>query len=200
MRKFSGSEIAVSSVIGVSLLLGLTVIMVSIIALSVISASGFLPSGNPPQANILMVEAKGNMDTLYKNSIVLRHRGGDALSENSTRIIISGKGYAYTGSDPNLPGQDMRVTYSDLSGNNYGGVSGVTLGEIVEGTSWDPGENVILYGSDGRNIDSPLENVGQGNTVDRKWKLEAGYIVSVIVIDTQTNQIIATSQITVKPA
>ncbi|MCZ7357064.1 MAG: type IV pilin N-terminal domain-containing protein [Candidatus Methanoperedens sp.] len=199
MRELSGCETAVSPVIGVSLLVGLTVIMASIIALSVLSVSGLYPSKIPPEARILATEAKGDLDTLYKNCIVLRHRGGDFLYENNTRIIIAGKGYTYSGSDPYLSAKDMVVTYRDISGDNYGGVDGNNTGEIVDGVSWDAGESISLCGSDGRNIGSPLENVDQGNTVDSKWKLEAGSTVSITVVDTQTNQIIAFSQLVVKP-
>jgi FlaG/FlaF family flagellin (archaellin) len=199
MRELSGCETAVSPVIGVSLLVGLTVIMSSIIALSVVNVSGLFASGNPPEARILVIEAKGDMGTLYKNCIVLKHRGGDFLQENNTRIIIAGKGYTYSGSDPHLSAKDISFIYRDISGDNYGGEEGNNIGEIVDGVSWDAGESVVLYGSDGRNIGSPLGNVDQGNTVNSKWKLEPGSMVSVTVIDTQTNQIIAFSQLRVKP-
>ncbi len=199
MRIFKVDEYAVSPVIGVVLMVGMTVIMVSAVAVSVFAFS--VPE-SAPQARIVVVEAKGDIgdEPLHHSTIMLKHRGGDALNENNTKIIITGKGYAYnSGSYPSpAPSvQDIRVTYRDLSGNNYGGEDGNNLGEIVEGTTWDAGETITFYGSDGKNINSEITN-NQGNTVDNKWKLDDGYTVSVTIIDTITNQVIATSRVTVK--
>ncbi|MCZ7382145.1 MAG: type IV pilin N-terminal domain-containing protein [Candidatus Methanoperedens sp.] len=192
MRNFRVDEYAVSPVIGVVVMVGMTVIMVSAVTVSVFSFS--IPE-RAPQARIVVVEAKGDTGTtaLYKNSIVLKHKGGDALNENATKIIITGKGYTYTtGGDPHLsPAHDMRVTYKDLAGENC--ISECD-NEIVAGTTWDAGETVTLYGSDGRDF----ELYGWHNNVDSKWKLDDGSTVSVTVIDTITNQVIATSWVTVK--
>lgn len=191
---FRGSEEAVSPVIGVVLMVGMTVVMISAVAVSVLAFT--LPE-SAPQAKIVLVEVKGDIGTdtaLYTNSIVLRHKGGDALFENNTRIIITGKGYAYnTGSYPSpAPSpQDIRVTYRDLAGENY--VNGYD-GEIVDGTLWDAGETIILYGSD--RVIPP--GVNQHNTVDNKWKLQAGSTVSITIIHVPTNEVIATSRIIVK--
>lgn len=196
MRKLGECDDAVSPIIGVILLLGLTVIMVSIIATSVLAFK--LPE-SAPHAKILVVEAKGDVDTLYKNNIVLRHKGGDSLFENNTRVIIRGKGYAYTGTMPSGPAVDILVTYKDLSGNNYGGSDGNKLGEIVEGSTSDAGDTILLYGSDGKNIGSGITE-HQGNTVDYKWTLKAGTTVLVTIIDTTANEVIAVSHATVKEA
>ncbi len=191
MRNFRVDEFAVSPVIGVVLMLGMAVIMISAVAVSVFAFS--LPE-SAPHAKIVIVEATGDMDeALHENKIVLKHKGGDALNENNTKIIITGKGYAYnTGSYPSPApsAENIRVTYSDLNGENY--IESYN-GEIVEGTSWDAGETITLYGSDGIH---PFGN--QHNTVDSKWKLDAGSAVSVTIIDTITNQVIATSSVTVK--
>ncbi|MFZ3060455.1 MAG: type IV pilin N-terminal domain-containing protein [Candidatus Methanoperedens sp.] len=191
MRNFKVDEYAVSPVIGVVLMVGMTVIMVSAVAVSVFAFS--VPE-SAPQARIVMVEARGDIDeSLYKNFIVLKHKGGDALDENNTKIIITGKGYAYTGGDPYpLPAQDIRVTYRDLTGKNYYYTG---QKQIVEGTTWDAGESITLYGYDGHNIGTIFD---QGNTVDNKWKLDACFTVSVTIIDTTTNEIITVSQATVK--
>ncbi len=195
MKKFGKSEEAVSPVIGVMSMLTLTVIMISIVALSVLSFA--LPE-SAPQAKIVIVEAKGGItENLGDNILLLKHKGGDILAENNTKIIITGKGYAYTGTMPSGPAKDIRVVYRDLSGDNYGGEYGNNLGEIVEGTTWDAGESITLYGYDGHNIGTIFE---QGNTVDKKWKLDAGSTVSVTILDTTTNGVIAVSQATVKDA
>jgi hypothetical protein len=99
MRQLSECRSAASSVIGVVLLVGMTVIMVSVIALSVF-AYGAFETQPVPEAKIVMVEASGDTDKpLYKNVIVLKHKGGDMLIKRNTEIIIAGKGYAYTGHD-----------------------------------------------------------------------------------------------------
>ncbi len=192
MIKLWKNDGAVSSVIGVILMVGMTVIMISAVAISVM---GFALPESAPNAKIVVVEAEGDMDTLSNNNLILKHKGGDALVENYTKIIITGRGYAYTGGDTG-PLKDIRVTYRDLTGKNY-----YYTGQkkIVEGTSWDTGETITLYGYDGINIGSGIiEN--QGNTVDNKWKLKAGSTVLVTILDTTTNQVIAVSQATVKDA
>lgn len=196
VKKLKGSEEAVSPLIGVVLMVGLTVSMVSVIAVSVLAA--FTPIENPPQAKIVVVVADGDLNKqLFKNFIILKHKGGDALINNNTKIIFTGKGYAYAeGADPfPLPAWNIRVTYRDITGKNYyHDGSDFRSKQIVSGTSWDAGESIELYGRDGINIG----DINQGNTVDNKWKFEAGSTVSVTVIDIPTNRIIATSSITVK--
>lgn len=196
MSRFRECKSAVSSVIGAVMLVGMTVIMVSIIALSVF-AFGAFEQEIPPEAKIMAVEASGDIDeALYKNKIVLKHKGGDILAKNDTGIIITGRGYAYTGDDPHsTSAQDIQITYRDLSGDNYGGEHGNNLGEIVEGATWDAGEQVELYGKDGRNIGLIME---QGNNVNFKWKLEAGSIASITVVHPPSNRVIAASQATIK--
>jgi FlaG/FlaF family flagellin (archaellin) len=90
MRCFGVDEYAVSPVIGVVAMVGMTVIMVSAVTVSVFSFS--IPE-RAPQARIVVVEAKGDLGetALNKSSITLKHKGGDALFENNTRIIITGK-------------------------------------------------------------------------------------------------------------
>lgn len=190
-------EDAVTPVIGTTLLVGMTVTMVATVAVSVL---GFALPENVPHAKIVIVEAKGDIGStqLYKNFIVLRHKGGDALNENDTKIIVMGKGYTYTtGIDPEYPAQSLRVTYKDITGKNYyHNGTNLTSKKIVSGTSWDAGESIEFYGRDGINIGG----ANQGNTVDSKWKLQAGSTVSITILDITTNEVIAVSQATVKDA
>ncbi len=189
MRIFRVDEDGVSPVIGVVLMVGLTVIMVSAVAVSVFAFS--IPESGP-HAKIVVVEARGDMDDepLHHSTIVLKHKGGDALNENNTKIIITGKGCAYTGYMSSCLLKDMRATYGDLTGENY--IESYD-GEIVDGTSWDAGETITLYGSDGMTFFGH-----QRNNVDSKWTIDAGSTVLVTIIDTITNQAIATSRVTVK--
>jgi FlaG/FlaF family flagellin (archaellin) len=191
MRKWGECKEAVSPVIGVTLMVGLTVIMSSAVAVSVFT---FTIPESAPHAKIVVVEANGDMGTLYKNTIFLKHKGGDALHENDTKIIITGKGCAYIGTmGSSCILGDMRATYENLNGDNYF----ESYDELIEGTSWDAGETITLYGSDGRDLDFLGD---RHNTVDSKWKLKAGSTVSITIIDTTTNEVIAVSQATVKDA
>ncbi len=191
MRIMGKCDDAVSSVIGVTMLVALTVIMVSMIAVSVYA---FKFPSEVPQARIVVVEATGDTDApLYKNTIILKHKGGDSLFENNTKIIISGKGFAYTGAMPSGPAVDIRATYTNLAGENC---LSHCDNEIVEGDSWDAGETITLYGSDGND----LYLYGWHNNADSRWKIDDGSTVSVTIIDTITNEVIAVAQATVNDA
>lgn len=188
MRNFKVGEDAVSPIIGVVLMVGLTVVMVSAVAVSIFAFS--IPFKNAPHARIVVVEARGDIgnEPLHHNVLMLKHKGGDTLQENYTKIIITGKGYSYTGTDPKLSNaRNVRVIYEDLTGEND--IFGAEDEEIVKGTSWEAGQQIELYGRDG-NIDK--------NTVDGKWKLQSGSDVVITVIDIPTNQVIAVARATVK--
>ncbi len=195
MKRFLENDVAVAPVIGSILMVGMSMIMVSAVAISVFAFS--LPV-SAPQAKIVVAEATGGVESvvvegyyLVTNSkIVLKHKGGDALAKNNTKIIIRGMGLTYTGIEPyqSGPTKDIIVTYGDLSGNNYNPAV-TNLGEIVKEITWDAGETVTLYGTDG--------TVSQGNTVDSSWMLNPGSEVRVTIIDLSSNEAIATSIITV---
>ena len=194
MRKVGESDDAVSPIIGVTLMVGLTVIMSSVVAVSVFTFT--LPE-SAPQAKIVVVEAKGGMHpsvTLNNNAIVLRHKGGDELSENNSKIIIKGRGYAYTGSytgGANPPVQEITVVYSNLKGSHYDDNDPNTQEDIVIGGTWSAGEIATLRGRDGQD---------PSNSCEQKYWLETGSTVSVTIIDTNTNEVIAVSHATVKDA
>jgi len=182
MDRLIKNERAVSPVIGTTLMVGMTVAMVAAVAIAVL---GFALPEDSTYAKIVIVEAKGGINkNLKKNTIMLRHKGGDSLSENHTKIIITGKGCAYTGSMSSCLLKNIRANYIDLTGENF--VVGYN-GEIVKGTSWDAGETIVLYGSDGRDLDYS----NRRNNVDSKWKLQAGSEVVVIAIDVPTGQTVA---------
>ncbi|MBE0521262.1 MAG: type IV pilin N-terminal domain-containing protein [Candidatus Methanoperedenaceae archaeon] len=194
MKNFMESKHAVSSVMGVILMAGLTVVLIGTIAMSVLAYT--VPS-DAPDAKIVIRQARGDIGTLYKNYIILSHKGGDSLLETEIKVIITGKGRAYAeGSMPSGLAQDIRVTYMDLTGSNYGKESGINLGEIVDGKRWIAGNTITLYGKDGTYMGTASP---QNNTVDKKWTLEEGSVVVVTVVDSSTNSVIASSSIKVKP-
>ncbi|MBU4373628.1 MAG: type IV pilin N-terminal domain-containing protein [Euryarchaeota archaeon] len=194
MRKFGEGEEAVSPVIGVILMVGLTVMMVSTIAVSVYSFS--IPE-SAPQAKIVVREARGGLEptNLNENLIVLRNKGGDILTENETKIIIRGRGTAYPDTmnvdEATAAGlmneQDIIVEYHHLRGSHYD--KPYNYDQILDGDSWSAGEVVSLAGYDGGD---------STNGCDQKWRFKAGTVIIVEIIDIPTSQIISISQTTVK--
>lgn len=190
-RRIGKNEQAVSPVIGGVSLVGMTVIMVTVVAASVF---GFALPADTPWARIVVAEAVGGMDvTLNENIIVLKHKGGDALDENKTKIIIRGRGYAYTGAYEEgpipQPVEEILVVYPDLKGTHYDDNDPDTQEDIVIGNTWSTGEIVTLRGRDGQD---------PSNSCEQKYWLEEGSTVTATLIDIPTNEIIAVSQITVK--
>lgn len=190
MRNFKVGEDAVSPVIGVVLMVGLTVVMISAVAVSVFAFS--VPE-SAPQARIV-VDIKGGMPpvVLNDNIIILRHKGGDTLHENTTKIIVKGRGHAYKGTQPpNPPVQEITVTYPNLKGSHFDDNDPSTQEEIVIGDTWSSGELVTLRGRDGQD---------PSNSCEQKYWFEAGSTVSITIIDDFTNQVIAVARATVKHA
>ncbi len=213
MRKFGEGEEAVSQVIGAVLMVGLTVIMVSAIAVSVY---GFSIPESAPQAKIVVREARGNDNTLTGNEIVLAHKGGDNLYSDKVKIVIWGEGReALKGESAYTSLGRIVVTYNNLKYYNYVG-SGERkdhyffnttndtykeFAKIIEGDSWSTGtlhgdawsagKKVVLYGADGTNS-------WNKNNVDKKWELKPGSTVTITLIDIPTSQVIAVTSATVK--
>jgi FlaG/FlaF family flagellin (archaellin) len=217
MRKFGEGEEAVSQVIGAVLMVGLTVIMVSAIAVSVY---GFSIPESAPQAKIVVREVRGNDNTLMGNEIVLFHKGGDTLYPDKIKIVIHGEGKEALKGE-SITGVSLGkivITYNNLEGYNYVNYSGrrkdrhffnlssgndtkKEFGKIIEGDSWSTGalhgdswsagRKVVLYGADGR-----VE--ANENTVDKKWELNPGSRVTITLIDIPTSQTIAVTSATVK--
>ena len=213
VETFKESKNAVSSVIGVILMVGLTVVLTATMAVSIFD---FALAPDAPDAHIVIRQAHGNNDTLTGNEIVLAHKGGDTLRSDSVKIIIDGYGIAYPkGMNSStalslglLNERDITVTYSDLAGYNYVNSNGkrkdrwkynLTSGDdtriedakIVLNDTWTPGETVVLYGADGHSSNDD-------NNVDNKYRLNSSSIVTVTIVDIASNKIIATSFATVK--
>lgn len=183
-------------VIGTVLMVGLTVIMVSAIAVSVY---GFSIPESAPQAKIVVIEVKGGLEptNLNENLIVLRNKGGDILTENETKIIIRGRGTAYPDTmneaEATAAGlmneQNIIVEYHHLRGSHYG--TPYNYDQILDGDSWSAGEVVSLAGYDGGD---------STNGCTQKWRFKNDTVITVEIIDLSTSQIIAVSQATVKKA
>ena len=208
VETFRENKDAVSSVIGVILMVGLTVVLVAVMAGGVF---GFALAPDAPDANIVIRQARGNDGVLQGNEIVLAHKGGDTLRSDSVKIIIDGAGREDLKTDGigigNTVIGEITIIYSNLEDYNYV-KSGkrkdryihnvsypndtyIDEAKIVLNDTWTPGETVVLYGADGA---SPSNT----NNVDKKYELTAGSTVTVSIVDIASNKLIASSFSTVK--
>lgn len=226
MDRLGKNEEALSPVIGTTLMVGMTVAMVAAVAIAV---SGFaLPDSAPQakQAKIVIVEAKGGLryDTppvnFNENWITLYHKGGDHLNTSKTKIQIKGYGETqdntYGTLGTNAKG-NILVEYTDLE---YFGKLEAKPNKNTDPYSpeyhgyefhnpylydgfWSAGERLILNGQDSINSgDSSTVKVymeGVAKT-SNNWRFSTTGQVTITVMDTATNQVIATSKTTVKQA
>ncbi|VVB85744.1 Uncharacterised protein [uncultured archaeon] len=206
MSEFSGSERAASSVLGVAMLIGLTVIMVSIVALSVSSVYGLVSPGIAPQAKIVAIEAKGGLPpsvAFEDNTIKLKHKGGDSLDMGRTKIIIYGKGRSYRpvfrgGYVPSYPNiGNLQVLYLNLTKHGKTADYDATNKNLLKDGSWSTGEILSLSGEDSLNSDDIRSSVlvfvdGDGET-SNNYGFKAGENVYITLVDTLTNQIISST-------
>ncbi len=211
MRKPSGSELAISSVLGVALLIALTVLMVSTIALSVFAFDALEPPEPAPEAKILAVEAKGGLPpsvTFASNIIKLKHKGGDGLDLKRTKIIIYGNGRSYRpvfggGYVPPHPNTGIvQVIYLNLTASGKITDYNATNRALLNDGLWSTGETLLLSGEDSLNSHDDSSSVwvivdGDSET-SNNYGFKPGDKISVIVIDTITEQIISTMSVTVR--
>ena len=204
VETFRESKSAVSSVIGVILLVGLTVVLVATIAGSIF---GFALAPDAQDAHIVIRQARGNISYLTGNEIVLAHKGGDTLRSDGVKIIIDGEGKEALKDGGDIGEASLgkiTITYSNLEGYNYVNSNGKRkdryflddvddedFAKIASDDTWNPGEVVVLYGADG-------VHSGNTNNVDKKYKLTAGSTVTVSIVDIASNKLIASSFSTVK--
>ncbi len=212
MRQLSECESAASSVIGVVLLVGMTVIMVSVIALSIFAYGAFKPQP-VPHAKIMVMEAKGGLassGTSFKNNtILLKHKGGDSLDIKNTKVIITGAGQSHRGfGGTYVPSEspyvgNVQVIYLDLTNNSKDSIYETHNRLTFQDGLWAPGEIFLLSGDDGGDSDDKESSVwvtvnGDGDT-SNNYGFKAREKIFITVIDTVTEQIIFTATAYIKP-
>ncbi len=213
MRKFGGSEEAVSPVIGVVLMVGLTVVMISAIAVSVLAFT--LPE-NAPQAKIVARETEGGLasaGTAFKNNTIqLAHKGGNSLDVKNTKIIITGIGQSHTPCPnpcPYVPAAspyigNIRITYFNLTKHGKDSIYYNTHNKLIlQDGFWTAGENLLLSGEDSKSGNDDESSVwvsvdGDGNT-SNNYGFKVREKIYITVMDTITDQVISTTFATVKP-
>ncbi len=211
MRQLSECRSAASSVIGVVLLVGMTVIMVSVIALSVF-AYGAFETQPVPEAKIMVMEAKGGLassGTSFKNNtILLKHKGGDSLDIRNIKIIITGAGQSHRGfGSTYVPSEspytgNVQVTYLNLIKDGKDPIYETHNRLTFQDGLWAPGEIFLLSGDDGGDSNDEESSVwvtvnGDGDT-SNNYGFKSREKIFIIIIDTVTNQIIFTATVYVK--
>lgn len=211
MSRLWECENAVSSVIGTILLVGMTVIMVSIIALSVFALGAFEPE-SAPEAKIVVMESKGGLASagiaFKNNTILLKHKGGDPLDIKNTKVIITGAGQSHRGfgstyvppEDPHVGG--AKVIYLNLTDYGKDSIYKTHNEHILQDGFWATGEELLFSGDDGGDADDDESSVwvsvdGDGDT-SNNYGFKTGGEINIIVIDAATNQIIYTAYAFIK--
>lgn len=219
MRKLGESRDAVSSVIGTTLMLGLTVIMISAVALSVFAFS--LPK-TAPHAKIVVVEAKGGLPSKYgsqgigfdDNTFLLKHKGGDSLRINDTKIIIRGYGQSHRPCNIGERG----CTYVPSAGPHVGEIiviykdvttllkdkSYKSNNPSINDGFFSPSESLLLSGEDRGDSNDDDSGVvvfvrGDGNN-SNKYAFKNNTVVTITFLDIPSNQIIASTTASIKKA
>lgn len=211
MRQLSECRSAASSVIGVVLLVGMTVIMASVIALSVFAYGAFEPQP-VPEAKIV-VEAKGGLassGTSFKNNtILLKHRRGDSLDIKNIKVIITGAGQSHRGfGSTYVPSEspytgNVQITYYNLIKYGKDPIYETHNRLTFQDGLWTPGETFLLSGDDGGDSNdedsSVWVTVNEDGDTSNNYGFKSREKIFITIIDTVTNQIISTATVYVKP-
>jgi archaeal type IV pilus assembly protein PilA len=203
---------ALTPIIGSLLLLTVTILLASIVAISVFTNYSQIDS-HPLIAKISIESCKGGLytntskiepATLNNNTIILLHEGGDSLSLDTVAIKVSGHGNSYQG----LVGQggkrlegDTEVFYKNLASGGKNSSYQKRNFAVLKNGLWDTGEKLLLCGQDSPagNYDSSIKVTvnGNSNTSDN-YGFKANSEITLRVIDTKSLTIIAEDKVVVK--
>lgn len=215
MRKLGECDDAVSPIIGVTLMVGLTVIMSSVVAVSVFA---FTVPESAPHAKIVIVEAKGGLPSKYgregigfdDNTFLVKHKGGDSLRINDTKIIIRGYGQSYRpcfgcgyvpSASPHV--DEIVVIYKDattlLKDNSY-----KSNNPSIDDGFFSPGESILFSGEDRGDSNDDYSGVvvfvREDGDNSNKYAFKNNTAVTITFLDIPSNQIIASTTAYVKKA
>lgn len=216
MKKFVGNNDAVSAMIGAFILVGLMVVMLAAVTILVSQFTFNLPQ-SAPQANIVVVEAKGGLLPVdfNENWIILQHKLGYPLNTSRTKIQI--KGYGETQDNSGIHGDlkgNILVEYTNLEydgklpsrpDQDHGDYSPEYHGyrfhnpDLSDGL-WSQDEKLILNGQDSKNPgdDSTVKVYMEGiSNTDNNWRFSRGGSITITIMDIPSNQVITSIQTTV---
>lgn len=206
---------ALTPIIGSLLLLTVTILLASIIAISVFTNSYSQIDSHPLIAKISIESCKGGLytntskieqATLNNNTIILLHEGGDSLSLDTVAIKVSGYGNSYQGrvgqGGKRLEG-DTEVFYKNLTSGGKNSSYQKKNFAVLKNGLWDTGEKLLLCGQDNPagKYDSSIKVIvnGNSNTSDN-YGFKANSEITLRIVDTKSMTIIAEEKAVVKHA
>lgn len=191
-----------SPVIGIVLMVVLTILLAGITVSAVYSDDMFVSMKNCPITSVETVYVVGGLPgypgyvQYADNSISLRHMGGDPLSAQSTRIVLSGKGSAYEGVVPHgtLHSGDILISYDDLGfdgkDSDYS-----SSNQVLSDGVWSVGEELILNGQDGIGSGSTVSvSINAITNTSNNYGLKENDLITIKIFDKETQRIISESE------
>ncbi|MDG6243112.1 MAG: type IV pilin N-terminal domain-containing protein [Methanolobus sp.] len=198
---------AMSPIVGVVLMLFLTLLFAGITVSSVYGEDIAASLTKTPMAMIGVEFVEGGVPNAVRyneNFLYLAHMGGDPLMTGDTKILISGQGSAYEGTVPHGRRHygEVIISYDNLlyEGKRPEYASG--NGDISDGV-WSSGEKLVLNGYDSINgtvFSSVSVSINGIKDTSNNYGLKAGNIISIKVIDKNTDRIISECEHMVVPA
>ena len=191
-----------SPVIGIVLMTVLTILLAGVTVSAVYSDDMFASLKKGPIASIEAVSVVGGLPgypgyVKYEdNSIFLRHMGGDPLSVESKRIVISGKGSAYEGVVPHgtLHSGDILISYDylDFDGKDPGYSSS---NQVLLDGMWSAGEELMLNGQDGTSGASTVSvTINEITDTSNNYGLKENSWITIKIFDKDTRRIVSESE------
>ena len=209
---FKNDDTAISSVIGVILMVFLTIVMATTTMIIVFNNGATAQTFTKTPMAIVEIEGIENYGPKYNDiNINLRHKGGDSLLIDSTMIVISGNGSSFIGvvgvagvSSWTEKDEDATVKYTNLAyvgkrQEKYIDTNSAALGDGL----WSTGEQLILNGEDsssGINASTVLVTVNGFSSDYDNYGFRSGSTVTIKILDATTQRMIAESTAIVKSA
>lgn len=214
-RKFDNNNDAVSPAIGVIMIIGVIWIMATSIGATI---SGLKVPAKAPMAYIAAAEANGGLPSNYSwqgigfddNTILIKHKGGESLRINDTKIIIRGSGQSYRpcfGCGYVPPASpyigETSVIYTDITAS-LKDVSYKNNNPSLNDGIFQSGESLLLSGVDrgGQNDDnsSVVVSVNSDGNTSNKYAFKNDAVITITFVDIPSNLVIGSTKVYVKKA
>ncbi len=197
---------ALSPVIGVILLIFMTFLFAGIVISGLYGHDMACSLRPAPMAVIEIESIRGGVpnEVRYEeNFIVLVHRSGAPLDASSVKIVASGRGSSYTGAFGSGTKHygDISIIYEHIG---YDGklVQYKKRNHALSDGLWSAGEKISLCGNDsinGTDVSSVVVHINGMTNTSNNYGLRKDTLVDVVIIDAQTNKVIASMEHKVTP-
>jgi FlaG/FlaF family flagellin (archaellin) len=198
---------AMTPIIGVLMMLFLTLLLAGVTVSSVYGEDIAVSLTKAPMAIVEVEFAEGGVPNAVRyeeNFLYLAHMGGDPLRTDSTKIVISGEGSAYEGVVPygRRHYGDLLISYDNLLYEGKIPEYASRNKDISDGV-WSAGEKLVLNGDDSINgsvLSSVSVSINGIKDTSNNFGLKTGDIISIKIIDKNTQRIISECEYKVIPA